>query len=136
MRQIGTASSRLGIKPARLGQAAAAGTSGLFSGISGADLLLFRAVAAVSLAIGVVNALSIAQDAAWRGGAYDLRTPLFWEMSSVATIILVAPVLFVAVRRLRHASTWPLRIALAPAQSWCFRRCTLPAWSASANSCC
>ena len=89
------------------------GTSGLFSGISGADLLLFGAVAAVALAIGVVNALSIAQDAAWRGGAYDLRTPLLWEMSSVATIILVAPVLFVVVRRLRHASTWPGRLALA-----------------------
>ena len=37
-----------------------------------------------------------AQDVAWRGGAYDLRTPLFWEMSSIVTIILLAPVLFMA----------------------------------------
>ena len=59
--------------------------------------------------------LSVAQDVAWRGGAYDLRTPLFWEMSSIVMIILLAPVLFVGVRRLRHASGWPVRIALAAA---------------------
>jgi LytTr DNA-binding domain-containing protein len=91
------------------------GISGWFRGISGTDRRLYLAVAAVSLAIGLVNALSAAQDSAWRGGAYDLRTPLFWEMSSIATIILVAPVLFVGVRRVRHASTWPLRLALAAA---------------------
>ena len=114
MRQTGTASSRFGIKTGPLGtRRARPGPAVCFRGITGADLLLFGAVAAVALAIGVVNALSIAQDAAWRGGAYELRTPLFWEMSSIATIILVAPVLFVAVRRLRRASTWPGRIALA-----------------------
>ena len=91
------------------------GTSGGLGGISGADWLLYGAVAAISLGIGVVNAFSAAQDAAWRGGVYDVRTPLFWEMSSIATIILVAPVLFVAVRRMRHVSGWPLRIALAVA---------------------
>jgi hypothetical protein len=91
------------------------GTSGWLRGISGTDRRLYLAVAAVSLAVGIVNALSAAQDAAWRGGAYDFRTPLFWEMSSIATIILVAPVLFVGVRRVRHASTWPLRLALAAA---------------------
>ena len=36
--------------------------------------------------------------------AYDLRTPLFWEMSSILVIILVVPVLFVAVRRINHVS--------------------------------
>ena len=56
-----------------------------------------------------------AQDAAWRGGVYDLRTPLFWEMSSIVTIIAVAPVLFVAVRRMRHVQGWPLRVGLAVA---------------------
>ena len=91
------------------------GTSGGLGGISGADWLLYGAVAAVALGIGVVNAFSAAQDAAWRGGVYDVRTPLFWEMSSIVTIILVAPVLFVAVRRMRHVSAWPLRIALAVA---------------------
>jgi LytTr DNA-binding domain len=68
---------------------------------------------AVALAIGVVNALSAAQDGAWRGGTYDVRTPLFWEMSSIVTIILIAPLLFVAVRRMRHASGWLFRLALA-----------------------
>jgi DNA-binding LytR/AlgR family response regulator len=91
------------------------GTSGGLGGISGADWLLYGAVAAISLGIGVVNAFSAAQDAAWRGGVYDVRTPLFWEMSSIFTIILVTPVLFVAVRRMRHVQGWPLRIALAVA---------------------
>jgi hypothetical protein len=91
------------------------GTSGGLGGISGRDWLLYGAVAAVALGIGVVNALSKAQDVAWRGGVYDVGTPLFWEMSSIVTIILLAPVLFVAVRRMRHVPGWPLRVALAVA---------------------
>ncbi len=102
-------------KPPAWDEARPRGTSGGLRGISGADWLLFGAVAAVALGIGIVNALSEAQDVAWRGGAYDARTPLFWEMSSIVAIILVAPVLFVAVRRMRHASGWPLRIGLAVA---------------------
>jgi len=93
----------------------ARGISGELRGISGADWFLYAAIAVVSLGIGIVNALSAAQDAAWRGGAYDLRTPLFWEISSILMIILVAPVLFVAVRRINHASRWPVRLALAGA---------------------
>jgi hypothetical protein len=95
--------------------ASPAGTSGGLRGISGADWLLYAAVAAVSIGVGIVNALSQAQDVVWRGGAYDVRTPLFWELSSIVTIILVAPVLFVAVRRMRHVSGWPLRVGLAVA---------------------
>jgi hypothetical protein len=76
---------------------------------------LYAAIAVVSLGIGIVNALSAAQDIAWRGGAYDLRTPLFWEISSILVIILVAPVLFVAVRRINRVSGWPIRLALAGA---------------------
>jgi hypothetical protein len=91
------------------------GTSGGLGGISGADWLLYGAVAVVALGFGLVNALSKAQDVAWRGGVYDARTQLFWELSSVVTIILVAPLLFVAVRRMRHVRGWPLRIALAGA---------------------
>src|SRR5450755_4802818 len=102
-------------KPAAWDEVRRRGTSGGLGGISGADWLLYSAVAAISLGIGVVNAFSAAQDAAWRGGVYDVRTPLFWEMSSIITIILVAPVLFIAVRRMRHVSAWPLRIALAVA---------------------
>jgi LytTr DNA-binding domain len=91
------------------------GISGELRGISGADWWLYGAVAAVSLGIGIVNALSKAQDDVWHGGSYDASTPLFWEMSSIVTIILVAPLLFVAVRWMRHASGWPFRLALAVA---------------------
>src|SRR3984893_18548306 len=91
------------------------GTRGGLGGRSSADGMVYGAVAAVALGIGVVNALSKAQDVAWRGGVYDARTQLFWELSSIVTIILVAPVLFVAVRRMGQVSAWPLRIALAVA---------------------
>ena len=90
-------------------------TSGGLAEISRVDWIFYGAVAAISLGVGVVNALSAAQDAAWRGAVYDVRRPLFWEMSSIVTIIAVAPVLFVAVRRMRHVSGWPLRIGLAVA---------------------
>ena len=91
------------------------GISGELRGITGADWLLYAAIAVVALGVGIVNALSAAQDAAWRGGAYDLRILLFWEMSSILVIILVAPVLFVAVRRMSHVSGWPVRLTLAGA---------------------
>jgi LytTr DNA-binding domain len=91
------------------------GTSGWPGGISGADWLFYGAVAAVALGVGLVNGLSKAQDVAWHGGVYDARTPLLWEMTSVATIILLAPLLFVAVRRMRHATGWLLRFGLAVA---------------------
>ena len=96
-------------------ETSARGISGGLRGISGADWFLYAAIAAVALGIGIVNALSAAQEIAWRGGAYDLRTPLFWEISSILVIILVAPVLFVAVRRMNHVSGWPIRLALAGA---------------------
>jgi hypothetical protein len=121
MSDIKNAQSRPGVEPvwdqdrAAWDEARPGGTSGGLRGISGADGLLYGAVAAVSLGIGIVNALSAAQDAAWRGGVYDARTPLLWEMTSIVTIIVLAPVLFVAVRRMRHVSGWPLRIGLAVA---------------------
>lgn len=96
-------------------RASSAAAGGGLAGISRADGMFYGVVAAISLGIGVVNAFSAAQDAAWRGAVYDLRRPLFWEMSSIVTIIAVAPVLFVAVRRMRHVSRWPLRIGLAVA---------------------
>jgi LytTr DNA-binding domain len=119
MSDVKNAQSRPGVEPvwdqdrAAWDEARPGGTSGGLRGISGADWLLYGAVAAVSLGIGIVNALSAAQDAAWRGGVYDARTPLLWEMTSIVTIIVLAPVLFVAVRRMRHVSGWPLRIGLA-----------------------
>jgi hypothetical protein len=87
----------------------------VLGGISGADWLLYGAVAAIALGIGLVNALSRAQDVAWHGGIYDARTPLLWEMTSIAVIILLVPLLFFAVRRMRHATTWKLQIGLAVA---------------------
>jgi len=101
-------------QPAR-DEASPRGTSGVLGGISGADWLFYGAVAAIALGIGLVNALSKAQDVAWHGGVYDARTPLLWEMTSIAVIILLAPMLFVAVRRMRHATGWKLRIGLAVA---------------------
>jgi hypothetical protein len=89
------------------------GASGWLRGITGADWLLYGAVAAIALAIGIVNALSKAQDVAWHGGVYDARMPLLWEMTSIATILLLAPLLFVAIRRIRHLPGRPLRIGLA-----------------------
>jgi len=89
------------------------GTNGGLTGIAGVDWLFFGAVATISIAIGIVNALSAAQEIAWRGGVYDVRTPLLWEMTSIATIIAVAPVLFIAVRRMRLTPKLLVRIALA-----------------------
>jgi hypothetical protein len=89
------------------------GTDGGLLGMTGGNWRVYAAVAAISVATGLVNALSAAQDAARRGDPYDLATPLLWEMSSIAAIILVAPVLFFAVRRMRASPQWGLRIALA-----------------------
>ncbi|MVT76558.1 LytTR family transcriptional regulator [Bradyrhizobium cajani] len=83
----------------------ASGTSGrLFGASGGGDWTMLGAIAAVSVAIGIVNALSGAQDAAWRGDSYDVSRRLFWEMSSIATILLLLPILVLAVRRMRRAS--------------------------------
>lgn len=79
----------------------AAVTSGGPSGTSG-DRTTFAAIAAVALAIGIVNAFSGAQDAAWRGDSYDIGRRLFWEMSSIAVILLLLPILVFGVRRMRR----------------------------------
>src|SRR6266852_5679784 len=110
MSDVKNAQARPGVEPvwdenqAAWDEARPRGTSGGLRGISGADWLIYGAVAAVALGIGVVNALSKAQDVAWHGGGYDAGTPLLWEMTSIAVIILLAPMLFVSVRRMRHAT--------------------------------
>lgn len=78
-----------------------AGTSGGSFGTSG-DRTTFAAIAAVAIAIGIVNALSGAQDAAWRGDSYDVGRRLFWEMSSIGVILLLLPIPLRAVRRMRR----------------------------------
>ncbi|MDA9431195.1 histidine kinase [Bradyrhizobium sp. CCBAU 51627] len=65
---------------------------------------MLAAIAAVAMAIGIVNALSGAQDAAWRGDSYDIGRRLFWELSSIIVILLLVPILMLSVRRMREAS--------------------------------
>jgi hypothetical protein len=89
------------------------GTSGRLLGISGGDWTMFGAIAAVALAIGIVNALSGAQDAAWRGGSYDVGRRLFWELSSIAVILLLLPILVFAIRRMRRTATLAGKIGIA-----------------------
>jgi hypothetical protein len=90
------------------------GTSGLLGGITG-DWFIYVGVAMVAVVIGVVNALSTADDIARRGGLYDARTPLLWDMTSIAVIILLTPVLLAVVRRIRREPALAIRIALAVA---------------------
>lgn len=93
-------------------QSAPSGTNGGWRGMFGIDWLLYGLIAAVSLGVGVVNALSAAQDATRRGKPYDLGTPLFWEISSITAIIVAAPLIFVAVGAMRRMSRWWLRLGL------------------------
>jgi len=79
------------------------------------DWFIYAAVAAVAVVIGVVNAFSMADDIARRGGVYDVRTPLLWDMTSVAVIILLTPLLLAVVRRIRREPVLALRLALAAA---------------------
>ncbi|MEY9184466.1 DNA-binding LytR/AlgR family response regulator [Bradyrhizobium sp. USDA 326] len=74
--------------------------------------MMFAAIAAVALAIGMVNAFSFAQDAAWRGDRYDIGRRLFWEMSSIAVILLLLPILVRAVRRMRRTPGLAARAAI------------------------
>ncbi|WP_246207274.1 LytTR family DNA-binding domain-containing protein [Bradyrhizobium rifense] len=77
--------------------------------------MMFAAIAAVAFAIGIVNALSGAQDAAWRGDSYDIGRRLFWELSSIIVILLLVPILALAVRRIRQARGLAARIGIAAA---------------------
>lgn len=74
------------------------------------DRLFYAAVAVIALGIGLVNALSAAQDAVWRGASYDLGRRLLWEMTSILVILLLAPLLQAGVRRMRAS---PSRIRQA-----------------------
>jgi len=80
-----------------------------------ADRLFYAVIIAISLGTGLVNALSTAQDALRRGSAYDLMTPLLWEMTSILVILLLLPLLLTGVRRMRgsHSRIRQAGIALA-----------------------
>jgi hypothetical protein len=98
---------------ARGDESSPAGMSGWRGGISGGEWTTFATIAAVALAIGIVNALSGAQDAAWRGDSYDIGRRLFWELSSIIVILLLVPILALAVRRIRQARSLAVRIGIA-----------------------
>ena len=98
----------------RRDEAPPAGTSGWRGGISG-DWTTFSAIAGVALAIGIVNALSGAQDAAWRGGSSDVGRRLFWELTSIIVILLLVPILVMAIRRMRQAQALAARAAIGAA---------------------
>lgn len=99
---------------ARGDEASPLGTSG-WRGVINGDWAMFGAIAAVALAIGIVNALSGAQDAAWRGGSYDVGRRLFWEMSSIIVILLLLPIPVLAVRRMRRTPGLATQIGIAAA---------------------
>ena len=90
-----------------------AGTSGWLRGTIGEDWLIYVAVSPVAIVIGIVGALSTADDIARRGGVYDPATPLLWDMTSIAVIILLTPALLAIVRRIRREPALAVRIALA-----------------------
>ena len=71
--------------------------------VMGLDWRIYALVAAVALTIGGVNALSIAHDRARGGGVYTLGEPLFWELTSVGVIALLAPAVAAGVAPLRAA---------------------------------
>jgi hypothetical protein len=95
-------------------------TTGAPHGMNGTCWPFYGVVAAVSLTIGIVNALSAAQDSSWRGAPYNLATPLLCEMTSIVTILALAPLLFAAVERMRGTGGWPFRIGLAIAATVVF----------------
>jgi hypothetical protein len=87
---------------ARGDEAWPAGTSGWPIGINGTNWAMFATIAAVAVAVGIVNALSGAQDAAWRGDSFDIGRRLFWELSSIVVILVLLPILMLSVRRMRR----------------------------------
>lgn len=99
---------------ARGDEASPSGASGWLGAING-DRTMFAAIAAIAFAIGIVNALSGAQDAAWRGDSYDIGRRLFWELSSIIVILLLVPILMLSVRRMRWTAGLAARIGIGAA---------------------
>src|SRR5690349_24656839 len=95
--------------PPRRDETRAAGTSGWLNGRTGSDWLIYAGIAAVAAVIGIVNALSTADDIARRGGVSDIHTPLLWEMTSIAVIILLMPALLAIIRRTRREPALAVR---------------------------
>jgi len=95
------------------GETKPAGTNGWLRGTDRGDRIMFAAIAAVAVAIAIVNALSAAQDIAKNGGRYDPSRLLLWELSSAAVILLSLPILVLAVRRMRRTPRLAVRAGIA-----------------------
>jgi hypothetical protein len=78
-----------------------------------ADRLFYVAVAVIALGIGLVNALSAAQDALWRGAPYDLGKRLLWETTRIVMILFLVPLLLAGVRRMRRSASRIGQVAIA-----------------------
>ena len=114
MRLMAAASSRFGIKTSLLGtRRARVGPAACFAGYPAPTGWCTPRLRRSRLRSAVVNALSIARrHRPARRRLTTCETPLLWEMSSIAVIILLAPALFAAVRRIRREPRWLVRIAL------------------------
>ncbi|MCP3408281.1 LytTR family DNA-binding domain-containing protein [Bradyrhizobium sp. CCGB01] len=93
-------------------ETSSSGTSGWLAGINGGDWTTFGAIAAIAFAIGIVNALSGAQDAAWRGDSSDVGRRLLWELTSIIVILLLVPILMLSVRRMRRTTGLAAQIGI------------------------
>jgi hypothetical protein len=82
-------------------------------GVISGNGVMYAAIASVAFATAIVNGLSAAQDAARHGLSPEVGRLLFWELSSVAVILLAVPILVVAVRRIRLAGSLASRAASA-----------------------
>jgi len=85
------------------------GTNGDDRVTNGASPRIYAILAVVVVAFGVVNALSAAHDAFRRDGHYELGLPLLWELTSVAVIVALAPLIAFGVERIRRTGQWWLR---------------------------
>lgn len=82
-------------------------------GVISGNGVMYAAIASVAFATAIVNGLSAAQDATRHGLNPEVARLLFWELSSVAVILLAVPILVVAVRRIRLAGSLASRAASA-----------------------
>ena len=85
------------------------GTSGIDRVTSGAGRAIYAIIAVTVFAFALVNALSAAYDAVRRGGSYDLKLPLLWELTSGIVILALAPLIDFGVRAARRQARWPVK---------------------------
>lgn len=86
------------------------GTSGIVRVTSGAGRAIYAIIAVAVFAFALVNAFSAAYDAVRRGGSYDLKLPLLWELTSAIVIIALAPLIDFGVRAARREPRWPVKV--------------------------